>query len=125
MPKIEIVSLRLNLDKDEDRRLWESLQSKSEPGKRNEFLKQSLLRCLSEGKAGVEPPERPERPSRKRVKEPEATAGRVEERLDSADPPDGDAGVDVRLATVPVVCEQETGADNFAAAAGFVSRFVQ
>ncbi len=47
MPNIEIISLRFNLDKDEDRRLFEVLQKRTDPGKRNEFLKQSLLECLS------------------------------------------------------------------------------
>ena len=52
MPNIEIISLRFNLDKDEDRRLFETLQKRTDPGKRNEFLKQVLLECLLGGSAG-------------------------------------------------------------------------
>ncbi len=47
MPNIEIISLRFNLDKDEDRGLFELLQKRCDPGKRNEFLKHALLiNCL-------------------------------------------------------------------------------
>ncbi len=52
MPNIEIISLRFNLDKDEDRRLFETLQKRTDPGKRNEFLKQVLLEWLSGGDTG-------------------------------------------------------------------------
>jgi hypothetical protein len=46
MPIIEIISLRLNLDKDEDRRLFETINEQADAGKRNEFLKRILLQCL-------------------------------------------------------------------------------
>ena len=42
MPNIEIISLRFNLDKDNDRRLFQVLQERSDSGKRNEFLKKSF-----------------------------------------------------------------------------------
>jgi hypothetical protein len=66
MPNIEIISLRFNLDKDEDRRLFEALQKRSDPGKRNEFLKHALLECLAQGVAGG----KAVRTSRKQAREP-------------------------------------------------------
>jgi hypothetical protein len=52
MPNIEIISVRFNLDKDEDRRLFDVLQKRSDPGKRNEFLKKVLFNYLSEDSEG-------------------------------------------------------------------------
>lgn len=52
MPNIEIISVRFNLDKDEDRRLFEVLQKRSDPGKRNEFFKRALFNYLSEDSEG-------------------------------------------------------------------------
>jgi hypothetical protein len=48
MPNIEIISLRLNLDKAEDRALYETIKSLVDTGNRNEFLKRSLRECLTE-----------------------------------------------------------------------------
>jgi hypothetical protein len=50
MPDIEIISLRLNLEKDDDRRLFELLQKRVSQvdQSRNEFLKHLLLDCLLE-----------------------------------------------------------------------------
>ena len=55
MPKIEIVSLRFNLDKEDDNRLFALLQKRADPGKRNEFLKQLLGDALTAGVAGDRP----------------------------------------------------------------------
>ncbi|MHB8843327.1 MAG: hypothetical protein ACYC7L_01135 [Nitrospirota bacterium] len=52
MPKIEIVSLRFNLDKEDDNRLFALLQKRADTGKRNEFLKQLLCDALTAGVAG-------------------------------------------------------------------------
>ena len=46
MPNIEIISIRFNLGKDNDRRLFQILQERPDSGKRNEFLKQVLSDCL-------------------------------------------------------------------------------
>ena len=66
MPNIEIITVRFNLDKDDDRRIFEELQKRSDPGKRNEFLKQVLLGYLAGngmgGKSGA-------RASKKQTKE--------------------------------------------------------
>lgn len=43
MPNIEIISLRFNLDKEDDRKLFKALQERSGSGKRNEFIKQILF----------------------------------------------------------------------------------
>ncbi len=48
MANIEIISVRFNLAKGDDRRLFEALQKRSDPGKRNEFIKQVLLECLTD-----------------------------------------------------------------------------
>jgi hypothetical protein len=50
MPDIEIISLRLNLEKGDDRRLFELLQKRVSQvdQSRNEFLKHLLLDCLLE-----------------------------------------------------------------------------
>jgi hypothetical protein len=66
MPNIVIISVRLNLDKDDDRILFEKLQKRL--GKvdqsRNEFLKHLLLNCLSgksqAGKAAARPLRKPQ-----------------------------------------------------------------
>jgi len=55
MPNVEIISVRFNLEKDEDRRLFEELQKRSDPGKRNEFLKKVLLECLTADRVSVKP----------------------------------------------------------------------
>jgi len=55
MPKIEIVSLRFNLDKEDDNRLFVLLQKRADAGKRNEFLKQLLGDALTAGVAGDRP----------------------------------------------------------------------
>ncbi len=47
MANIEIISVRFNLAKDDDRRLFEALQKRSDPGKRNEFIKQALMQGLA------------------------------------------------------------------------------
>ncbi len=47
MANIEIISVRFNLAKDDDRRLFEALQKRSDPGKRNEFIKQALMHGLA------------------------------------------------------------------------------
>lgn len=52
MPKIEFVSLRFNLDKEDDNRLFALLQKRADTGKRNEFLKQLLGEALTAGVAG-------------------------------------------------------------------------
>ena len=52
MPKIEIVSLRFNLDKEDDNRLFALLQKRADTGKRNEFLKQLLGEALTVGVSG-------------------------------------------------------------------------
>lgn len=67
MPIIEIISLRLNLDKEEDCKLWDALRKLAEGGKRNEFLKQTLLECLVEGGAAGKPAVRA---SHRRIKTP-------------------------------------------------------
>jgi hypothetical protein len=59
MPNIEIISVRFNLNKDEDRRLFEVLQKRSDPGKRNEFIKQVLLRYLAGDSVGGKSVARP------------------------------------------------------------------
>lgn len=46
MPTIEIISIRFNLDKEDDRKLFEALQRRFDSGKRNELLKQALQGCL-------------------------------------------------------------------------------
>jgi len=63
MPKIEIVSLRFNLDKEDDNRLFALLQRKADTGKRNEFLKQLLCDALTAGVSG-------DRPKSRHVKKP-------------------------------------------------------
>jgi hypothetical protein len=66
LPNIEIITVRFNLDKDDDRRIFEELQKRSDPGKRNDFLKQVLLGYLAGnsmgGKSGA-------RASKKQTKE--------------------------------------------------------
>ncbi len=52
MPNIEIIALRLNLDKEQDRELFETIKSLVDIGNRNVFLKRSLLECLTEGGGG-------------------------------------------------------------------------
>ncbi len=50
--------VRFNLDKEDDRRLFELLQKRSMPRKRNEFLKKVLLKYMTEeagGKSGARP----------------------------------------------------------------------
>lgn len=42
MPTIEIISVRFNLDKENDRKLFEEVQKNVPDGKRNEFLKELL-----------------------------------------------------------------------------------
>lgn len=49
MPKIEIIPVRFNLDKEDDRKLFEEVQKHSSSGKRNEFLKQVLYDYLMKG----------------------------------------------------------------------------
>ena len=63
MPKIEIVSLRFNLDKEDDNRLFALMQKRADAGKRNEFLKQLLGDALTAGVAG-------DRPKARHVKKP-------------------------------------------------------
>ena len=58
MPTIEIISLRLNLDKADDRLLFETIGERADAGKRNEFLKQALLEYLTAKGAGGSPPAR-------------------------------------------------------------------
>ncbi len=60
MANIEIVSIRLNLDKEDDRRLFETLRQRlSQVGRsRNEFLKHLLLYCLTEYSLEGEPAKR-------------------------------------------------------------------
>ena len=52
MPNIEIILVRFNLDKEDDCRLFELLQKRSMPRKRNEFLKKALLKCMMEEAGG-------------------------------------------------------------------------
>ena len=52
MPNIEIILVRFNLDKEDDRRLFELLQKRSMPRKRNEFLKKVLLKYMTEEAGG-------------------------------------------------------------------------
>jgi len=52
MPNIEIILVRFNLDKEDDRRLFELLQKRSMPRKRNEFLKKVLLKRMIEETEG-------------------------------------------------------------------------
>ena len=58
MPNIQIILVRFNLDREDDRRLFELLQKRSMPRKRNEFLKKVLLKGMMEeagGKSVVRP----------------------------------------------------------------------
>ncbi len=52
MANIEIISVRFNLAKEDDHRLFEELQKRADPGKRNEFIKQVLLECLTNSGRG-------------------------------------------------------------------------
>ncbi len=65
MPNIEIISIRLNLDKDDDRKLFEQLrkQLRKVDGSRNEFLKHLLLAALS----GYQAAGAAEQPSRRQA----------------------------------------------------------
>jgi hypothetical protein len=58
MPNIEMILVRFNLDKEDDRRLFELLRKRCAPRKRNEFLKKALLQCLTE-ETGEKPGARP------------------------------------------------------------------
>ncbi len=50
MPNIEVIYLRFNLDKNDDRRLFEALKARTSGGKRNEYIKKLLLDCLVRGR---------------------------------------------------------------------------
>ncbi len=52
MPKIEIVSIRFNLDKEHDNTLFALLQKRAPARKRNEFIKQLVSSALQENAAG-------------------------------------------------------------------------
>jgi hypothetical protein len=43
MPNIEVILLRFNLDKDDDRRLFKALKTRTSSGKRNDYIKKLLL----------------------------------------------------------------------------------
>ncbi len=47
MPNIEMILVRFNLDKEDDRKVFELLQKHSAPRKRNAFLKKALLQGLA------------------------------------------------------------------------------
>ena len=52
MPKIEIVSLRFNLDKEDDHKLFALLQYRAPSGKRSELIKQIVNSALRESAGG-------------------------------------------------------------------------
>ena len=124
MPVIEILSLRLNLDKEDDRRLFEILQKRADPGKRNEFMKQALLECLSEEGSGSRSNARQ---SRKQLKDrAEPTANRIHPevsrsvRTATAGPQPLPKPVSDAPSVGPAV-EMESDSD----AAGLVESFIQ
>jgi hypothetical protein len=127
MPNIEIISLRFNLDKDDDRRLFEALHKRSDPGKRNEFLKQTLLECLSGSGAGG-------KAVRKVRRQPKEPAYPPAERLHEVPEPEIQAVPGPQAPPMPALgnitdkqasdgCGSPNEADS--EAAGLVASFVQ
>jgi len=129
MPNIEIISLRFNLAKDNDYRLFEALQEQADSGKRNEFIKQVLfdhiVEAIPEGKPDARPPQ-------KQAREPKDRHGvmrlsGVAELVRVAAPgPRSSPCPAADVATVGQAAqEQENHREPDAEAAGLVSQFVQ
>ena len=129
MPNIEIISLRFNLDKDNDRKLFEALQERADSGKRNEFIKQVLFDRIMEespeGKSAVRPPRKQARVS----KEPHGVrrlSGVAETRRAAALGPQASSRPAADVAAVGQAARgQENHQEPDAEAAGLVSQFVQ
>jgi hypothetical protein len=99
MPTIEVIYLRFNLDKDDDRRLFEALKARTSSGKRNEYIKKLLLDCLVR--------------SRDESRNPKREAGRGQDRSPAL--PATESGKPEPEAEIPADTE----------AAGIVSQFLQ
>ena len=84
MPKIEIVSLRFNLDKEEDNNLFLMLQKRAPSGKRSEFIKKIVSSALQESVVGG-------KSTARRTKEPPVSKVSPEARgpMQNSDPEPG------------------------------------
>ncbi len=129
MPNIEIISLRFNLDKDEDRRLFEALQKRSDPGKRNEFLKQVLLECLAGGGAGGKSAVRTSRKQSRETASPPAVQRLPEvpgpEHLSAPGPQAQPKPVGGHVVDEQASGGHENGQEADSEAVGLVASFVQ
>jgi len=129
MPNIEIISLRFNLAKDDDRRIFEALQEKADTGKRTEFIKQVLFdRIVEENPEG-----KPDAgPIKKQARAPKAApstrpfSGTSKPGPAVASCPEASALPDALPCTVDQATQgQEDHQKHDAEAAGLVSQFVQ
>jgi hypothetical protein len=127
MPAIEIISLRFNLDKEDDRKLWEELIRRIDPGKRNEFLKKLLLEnILKNGDAGSQGARKP----KKQLKEtahhpsPQPVEAAGPEPPAAPGPPVGQKVVPAESREKPLA-DHEDQAGTEAEAASLVSQFAQ
>ena len=129
MPNIEIISLRFNLAKDNDRRLFEALQEQTDSGKRNEFIKQVLfdriVEEIPEGKPDAGP-------QKKQASEPKERHG--VRRLSGVSEPGRATAPDLLTSPSPAAGVTPVGKETHGQeirqepdleAAGLVSQFVQ
>lgn len=128
MPIIEIISLRLNLEKEADNRLFEILKKRSDLGKRNEFIKQALLEHLSEGGVASKPAARA---VKKTAKEPVGSSSVQESSGEPGPEVPREHGLPVRqeptkAPSAPAPVTGDSGSDNdHSEAASLVSQFAQ
>ena len=129
MPNIEIISLRFNLDKDNDRKLFEALQERADSGKRNEFLKQVLFDCIVEDSPEGNSAVKPSKKQAKVSKEPHGVrrlSGVAETGRAAALGPQASPRPASDVAAVGQAARgQENHQEPDAEAAGLVSQFVQ
>ncbi len=128
MPIIEIISLRLNLDKEADNKLFEILKKRSDSGKRNEFIKKALLEYLSEVDVAGKPAVRAVKKADKDPVRPPAVQVSGGEP-DPEVPQERGSPIPRELPSAPSAPEPGTdhssGNDDHSEAASLVSQFAQ
>jgi hypothetical protein len=128
MPNIEIISLRFNLNRNNDRKLFEALQERADSGKRNEFLKQVLFDCIVEDSPEGNSAVRPSKKQARESKESHAVrglSGVAETRRAAAPGPQASPKSATDATAGGPACGDVNHLESDAETAGLVSQFVQ
>jgi hypothetical protein len=120
--------VRLNLDKDDDRKLFDMINTRAEDGKRNENLKQWLFTALSGGNvAAVSAGKQTKRSTRKETLSVEHPAAQKPASRQSpvSEPEKPQRSLKESSANEPIIVGSQNPEPHDSGATGLVAAFVQ